>query len=63
MKIGESKIYHFNDGDVRVERMPNGEIWAIDDANHDLGWSVGVGDTVLSAIYDLNEQLKDRGLL
>ena len=48
---------------IRIERQPDGEYAAIDEANHDLGWPVGYGKTKRAAIDDLIEQMDERGLL
>ena len=48
---------------IRIERQPNGEYAAIDEANHDLGWPVGHGKTKRAAIDDFIEQMDERGLI
>ena len=48
---------------IRIERQPNGEYAAIDEANNDLGWPVGHGKTKRAAIDDLIEQMDERGLI
>jgi hypothetical protein len=45
---------------IRIERQPNGEYTAIDEANNDLGWPVGYGKTKRVAIDDLIEQMDER---
>src|SRR5262249_13383193 len=42
---------------ILIERQPDGEYAAIDEANHDLGWPVGYGKTKRAAIEDLIEQM------
>jgi len=48
---------------IPIERHPNGEYTAIDEANNDLGWPVGYGKTRRAAIDDLIEQMDERGLI
>jgi hypothetical protein len=48
---------------ILIERQPNGEYTAIDEANHDLGGPVGYGKTKRAAIDDLIEQMDERGLI
>ena len=48
---------------ILVERQPDGEYAAIDEANHDLGWPVGYGKTRRAAIDDLTAQMDERGLI
>jgi hypothetical protein len=48
---------------ILIERQPDGEYVAIDEANHDLGWPVGCGKTKRAAIDDLIEQMDERGLI
>jgi hypothetical protein len=48
---------------ILIERQPDGEYAAIDEANHDLGWPVGYGKTKRAAIEDLIEQMDERGLI
>ena len=46
---------------ILIERQPDGEYAAIDEANHDLGWPVGYGKTRRAAIDDLIEKMDERG--
>jgi hypothetical protein len=48
---------------ILIEKQPNGEYAAIDEANHDLGSPVGYGKTKRAAIDDLIEQMDERGLI
>jgi hypothetical protein len=48
---------------ILIERQPNGEYAAIDEANNDLGWPGGYGKTKRAAIDDLIEQMDERGLI
>jgi hypothetical protein len=48
---------------ILIERQPNGEYAAIDEANNDLGWPVGYGKTKRAAIDDLIERMDERGLI
>src|SRR5215472_15607934 len=48
---------------ILIERQPDGEYAAIDEANNDLGWPVGYGETRRAAIDDLIEQMDERGLI
>jgi hypothetical protein len=48
---------------ILIERQPNSEYTAIDEANHDLGWPVGHGKTKRADIDDLIEQMDERGLI
>jgi hypothetical protein len=48
---------------ILIERQPNGEYAAIDEANNDLGGPVGYGKTRRAAIDDLIEQMDKRGLI
>jgi len=48
---------------ILIERQPNGEFAAIDEANNDLGWPVGYDKTKCAAIDDLIEQMDERGLI
>ena len=48
---------------IQIERQPDGEYVAIDEANHDLGWPVGYGKTKRAAIDDLIAQMDERGLI
>lgn len=62
-KVGDTHIVHFYDGvNVKVERLPNLSISAIDADNYDYDYPVGYGDSILSAIADLNEQMVAREL-
>jgi hypothetical protein len=53
--IGSSKTLT-----ILIERQPNREYAAIDEANHDLGWPVGYGKTKRAAIDDLIDQMDER---
>jgi hypothetical protein len=46
---------------ILIERQPDGEYAAIDEANNDLGWPVGYGKTRRAAIDDLIAQMDERG--
>jgi len=48
---------------ILIEKQPDGEYAAIDEANHDLGWPVGCGKTKRAAIDDLIEQMDERNLI
>jgi hypothetical protein len=48
---------------ILIEKQPDGEYAAIDEANHDLGWPVGYGKATRAAIDDLIEQMDERGLI
>ena len=48
---------------ILIERQPDGEYAATDEANHDLGWPVGYCKTKRAAIDDLIEQMDERGLI
>ena len=48
---------------ILIERQPDGEYAAIDEANHHLGWPVGYGKSKRAAIEDLIEQMDERGLI
>ena len=48
---------------ILIERQPDGEYAAIDEANNDLGWPVGYGKTRRAAIDDLIAQMDERGLI
>jgi hypothetical protein len=45
---------------ILIERHPDGEYAAIDEANNDLGWPVGYGKTKRAAIDDLIAQMDER---
>jgi hypothetical protein len=49
--------------EISIERQPDAEYAAIDEANHDLGWPVGYGKTKRAAIDDLIAQMDERGLI
>ena len=48
---------------ILVERQPDGEYAAIDEANHDLGWPVGYGKTKRAAIDDFIAKMDERRLI
>jgi hypothetical protein len=48
---------------ILVERQPDGEYAAIDEADHDLGSPVGYGKTKRAAIDDLIEKMDERALI
>ncbi len=52
-------VIHFNEGDVKVEQHHASEWTAHVVENYDYDSSMGYGSTMMEAIADLNEKLKD----
>lgn len=51
-----SQIIHFNEGDVQVRQLANS--WYAREVK--VNWPYGIGSTMLEAIANLNEKLKER---